>query len=347
RTTLSDRAVERLLRRLDCDRKGNSLRTGQPAWPGSWTIARDLCEHLGAEFLLMHIVAAWLERRAETTRRTYYYLARTLLAALRVAAVADLIDLPQEAGLTWQRAYAREVLRTDRRRAPRTVNAATAALNSLLAFVDGDLALRKHRWVPIPAVPVTTGRHVDREGVVLTPEQLVLFWTTAAAHLPRRGFLCLVIASLHGLREHEAANLRWGNFRARRWGQRPAPSVWNVVGKGRKPRTVHVHPSVVALLERERVDQDPDAFVFADDRGAAPTSEQVSRWAKAVFRLMDLPEAYAHALRATWVTLAHENRENSSADIQGAGGWKRAETMNEHYFKRRKVPLVRLFGKRA
>jgi integrase len=345
RTTLSARAVARLMDRLDCDRAGNSRRTGAPAWPHGWPLAHEVAEHLGADVYLVHVLAAWLERRSATSRRTYAYQVHAILRDLRVHRVQDLAALPHEAALTWQRGRAVEVIRTGQPRRPRTVNVATAVLNSLCGFV-ATLGLGRDRWVSIPPLPVNRGRHLDEEAVVLDPEQLRDFWALASRR-PRRQFLALLIASLHGLRVAEVAGLRWRDLRCRRRGARPAPAVLHVIGKGAKHRPVHVHPALRGWLERARAGQDPEAFILADDDGRAPTPGQVSYWAKAVFRWMDLPTGYAHALRATWATLALENRRNAALQVQLSGGWSNHATMRERYFKRRQVPLVRLFGDHA
>lgn len=345
RTTLSARFIGRLLDRLDCDRDGNSRRTGKAAWPESWPIAYEMAEHLGAEFYLVHLIACWLERRSPTTRRTYWYQAHAMLRDLRIHRVAELLKLPQEAALTWQRQHAGEVMNSGRQRRPRTINLATAVLNSLMTFLVS-LDLVERRWVAVPPVPVNRGRHEDEDPLVLEPEQLTQYWQLAS-RLPKRRFLALMLKSLHGLRAAETAGIRWRDLRQRRRGMRPAPAVMHVIGKGSKHRAVQIHPSIRGYLERERVGKDPDAYVLADEKGQAPSAQQVSYWAKAVFRWMDLPDGYAHALRATWATLALENKRNTSLQVQMSGGWANSKTMRDRYFKRRQVPLVRLFDERG
>ena len=339
------RWVRRLLDALDCHPNGKSRRTGEIAWPESWEAARWLVADRGAESLCVHILAAWLERHAPTTRATYASAVGGLLESLRIETVKDLVDLPTQAGLTWQRTYRRQISRMGTVRQPRTINTTTSALNSLMGFIH-DLGMRSAPWVPVPLVAITAGRHIDREATVLTAEQLGAFWE-CAANLPRRRFLALMLASLHGLRRSEVATLQWGNLRASRRGVKPAPAVFNILGKGQKPRRVCVHPAVRPWLERERVGKDATAFILADASGAAPTPKTISNWAKVVFRRLDMPEGYAHALRATWSTLALENRANQPLQVQQSGGWKRMETMTGHYFKRRQIPLIDILGKQA
>ncbi len=333
------------LKRLDCNVNGSSQRTGKPAWPNSWALSTDLVKHLGAEFMLVFFLAPWLERRSESTRRTYWYQALSILSDLRIRRAEDLMNLSQEAALTWQREISRTVLGRGRPRRPRTVNLAVSVLNSLMAFVCS-LDLTQRRWVPLSLSPVNRGRHQDEDSVVLESSQLLRFWQLAAG-LVRRQFVALMLVSLHGLRVAEAAILRWRDLRLSRRGQRSAPAVMHVLGKGSKHRAVQIHPAMRSYLERERIDKDPDAYVLADDQGQPPTPMQISYWAKVIFRKMDLPVGYAHSLRATWATLALENKRNASLQVQMTGGWSNNETMRKHYFKRRQVPLIRLFDERG
>ncbi len=336
------RWLGKLLDRLDCTADGKSRRTGKPAWPESWDMAHWIVENIGGDTFMVHVLACWLERHAATTRDTYAAAILGVLRSLRIASTRDMVDLPTEAGLTWQRQYRREPGRNGSARQPRTVNCSTAALNSLLGFCEG-LGLRSTRWVTISPVPVIRGRHIDSDPVVLTQEQLVEFWTYASKR-PRRQFLGLLLAALHGLRRAEVAGLRWRDMRIRRRGTKPAPAVLRVVGKGSKPRAVQIHPAVRGWLESERREHQGADYILADAAGAAPKPEQVSQWAKATFRWMGLPEAYVHALRATWATLSLETR-HQPLQVAQSGGWKRMETMTSNYFKRRAVPLINPFAK--
>ncbi len=332
---LSERAAERLLVRLDCDRDGKSARTGEPAWPESWGIADEIARSLGASGWMVLVLASWLEGLAETTRTTYASHARAVLRDLRVSGVEDLGTLPEQAVLTWQRSYARRHL-------PRTVNTATGVINSLMRWV-ARLGVFDLRWEAIPNVKVTRGRWIDRDAVVLSTEELVRYWL-AASDCPRRQLLALMLASLHGLRACEVGRMRWGDLRYQRRGQGHAPAVIHIMGKGRKHRVVQLHPSLRPWLERERRDHGGDEYVLADDQGKPPSAQVVSWWAKDAFKRAEL-KGYAHALRATWATMALENRANSPLEVQQSGGWKSMETMTGHYWQRRKVPLVKLLGK--
>jgi integrase len=320
------------LQRLDVDASGVSMRTGRPAWPDSAPIAIDLVRSLNGERLLVLVMASWLEGLAVTTRRTYVAAARVFLRELCAVKLGELVKLPEQAALTWQRDQARYLM-------PRTVNARTAALNSLMAHL-GRLRVLTSHWSPIPALKVTKGRWIDREAVVLSDDQLATYCQTAAQR-PRRQFLALMLASLHGLRASEVAHLRWKSISYRRRGKEAAPAVLSIVGKGQKHRLVQVHPALRAWLERERQGQEPETYVLADENGEPPTPQVVGAWAADVFRRAGLV-GYGHALRATWTTLALEHRGNSPVQVQASGGWKDAGTMIGHYFKRRNVPSIRL-----
>lgn len=333
---LSERAAERLMRRLDCDAEGNSVRTGLPAWPDAWELAQGVVRALGGDSWLVHVLASWLEPMAATTRRTYAYGVQDILRDLRVHGLDELLALPLEAGLTWQRTFAR-------RHRPRTTNTQTGILNSLMRHA-ARLGVQAVTWEPIPGVRVTRGRHIDHDGVVLTAQQLLLYWTTARER-PARQFLALMVASLHGLRACEVAALRWGDMRYARRGQEAAPAVLHVVGKGGKHRMVQMHTALRPWFEANRRKHGGDEFVLADQRGDPPSAQVVSYWAKDVFRRAGII-GYAHALRATWATLALENRSNSPLEVQTAGGWKNQETMLGHYATRLKAGRVRLFGAR-
>lgn len=333
---LSDRATERLLLRLDCDRDGMSLRSGQPAWPESWNTADEIARALGASGWMVMVLASWLEGLAETTRRTYASHAREVMRDLRISGVEDLGTLPEQAVLTWQRSYARRHL-------PRTVNTATGVINSLMRWV-ARLGVFEMHWEAIPNIKVTRGRWIDRDAVVLSHNELLQFWQ-AASDRPRRQFLALMLASLHGLRACEVARLRWGDLRYQRRGQAHAPAVIHIIGKGRKHRVVQLHPNLRPWLESERRAHGGDEYVLADDHGKPPSAQTVSWWAKDVFERTEL-KGYAHALRATWATMALENRANSPLEVQQSGGWKSMETMTGHYLKRRTVPLVKMLNGR-
>lgn len=331
---MPERAAQRLMRRLDCDREGNSVRTGQPSWPESWDLAGGIARALGADTWMVMVLASWLEGMAETTRRTYAYGAQDILRDLRVHGLDELLALPTEAGLTWQRAFAR-------RHMPRTTNTQTGVLNSLMRHA-ARLGVQAVEWQPIPNVRVTRGRHVDRDGVVLTGADLLAYWQ-AAASCPSRQLIALMMASLHGLRACEVARMRWGDMRYARRGEKAAPAVLHVLGKGDKKRMVQVHAAMRPWLEGERSKHGGDEFILADEHGDPPSPQVVSWWAKVVFRRAGLT-GYAHALRATWATLALENRANSPLEVQLSGGWKNQETMLGHYHHRRKAGLVRLIG---
>jgi integrase len=324
------------MRRLDVDAQGNSVRTGQPAWPESWDLADDVARALGADTWLVFVLASWLEGMAATTRRTYAYGAQEILRDLRVYGLEDLLALPTEAGLTWQRAFAR-------RHMPRTTNTQTGVLNSLMHHASR-LGVQPVEWQTIPSVRVTRGRHIDRDGVVMTAAELHRYWEAACGR-PMRQFVALMMASLHGLRACEVARMRWGDMRYARRGQHAAPAVLHVIGKGDKKRMVQLHAAMRPWFESERRKHGGDEFVLADERGNPPSAQVVSWWAKDVFRRAELP-GYAHALRATWATLALENRSNSPLEVQTAGGWKNQETMLGHYATRLKAGRVRLFGAR-
>jgi integrase len=330
RCSLSARGLEQLLVRLDCDRDGNSLRSGRPAWPESWALATEICQQVGAERWLVLVLASWLESRAVTTRRTYASWAREALRDLRIDGVAELHRLPEQAALTWQRDLARRHL-------PRTCNAAVATINSLKVHV---VRLLGGTWEPIPALRITRGRHLDREGVVLDAAQLEQFMVEASRR-PQRQFLALLLASLHGLRAAEVAGLTWGALRHQRRGAKAAPAVLSVIGKGQKHRLVHVHQAVRGWLERARIGKDGESFILADATGLPPSPQVVSWWARDVFLRCGLA-GYAHALRATWATLALENRENQQLQVQQSGGWRDPATMLGHYYKRRQVQPIRL-----
>ena len=332
RPTLSDRAVERLLQRLDCDLYGRSTRTGELAWPESWALAHQVVQSISGEALLVHVLASWLEALAITTRRTYACASRGFLRALCMRHLSEVVALPEQAALTWQRSMARRLL-------PRSVNTQTAALNSFMGHV-GRLSLLEQPWVSIAAVRITKGRWIDRDGIALEPSELARWWEELS-HRPRRQFLALMIASLHGLRAGEVAALQWKSIRHSRRGAKPAPAVLSIIGKGSKHRMVQIHPAIRAYLEEERRGMNPDGFILADEDGKPPSPQVVSAWAKDVFRRAGI-EGYAHALRATWLTTALEHRGNSPLQVQQSGGWKDAGTMVGHYFKRRNVPLIRL-----
>lgn len=332
RPSLSDRAVVRLLQRLDCDVRGYSTRTGNQAWPESWELAHLVAQSVDGEALLVHVLASWLEGMAPTTRRTYGSSARGFLRDLRLRTLASLASLPEQAGLTWQRELSRRLL-------PRSVNGLTAALNSFCGHCSR-LGLQDGPWVALPAVRVTKGRWIDRDGVALAADELAHLWDEIATR-PRRQFLALMIASLHGFRASEVASLTWGAIRHARRGSKPAPCVLHVVGKGGKHRIVQVHPGIRAYLEAQKVGKSASAYVLADEDGVPPSAQVVSAWAKDAFRRAGL-EGYAHALRSTWLTLAVDNRQNSPLQVQQSGGWKDAGTMLGHYYKRRQVPLIRL-----
>lgn len=331
---LSERAAEKLMRRLDVDRKGNSVRTGLPSWPESWDLANGVARALGADMWMVMVLASWLEGMAPTTRRTYAYGAQDILRDLRVYGLEELLALPVEAGLTWQRSFAR-------RHMPRTTNTQTGILNSLMRHA-ARLGVQTVQWEPIPNVRVTRGRHIDRDGVVLTAQELLQYWH-AAARCTFRQLLALLIASLHGLRASEAANLRWGDMRYARRGQDAAPAVLHIIGKGGKKRMVQMHVALRPWFEANRRKHGGDEFVLADEHGNPPSPQVVSHWAKDVFRRAGIA-GYAHALRATWTTLALENRSNSPLEVQLSGGWKDSATMLGHYHQRRKTGRVRLFG---
>ncbi len=326
--------MQRLLARLDCDQDGVSLRTGAASWPESMELSTRVCQEIGGERLLVLVLASWLEGLAKTTRRTYAAIITEALRDMRTPTVSDLACLPDQAGLTWQRLLVR------RQRLPRTVNAATACLNSLMGHVVR-LGLAE-AWAPIPAIKITKGRHIDREAVVLSEDQLLRFLESASRR-PARQFVALVMASLHGLRASEVAGLTWGSIRHHRRGGQSAPAVIHVVGKGRKHRVVHVHPAVRSWLERERRGRDRCTWILADDQGRPPSPQVVSWWAKDVFRRAGLT-GYAHALRATWTTAALENRSNDPLQVQQSGGWREQATMLGHYFKRRNVKPIRLIA---
>jgi integrase len=333
---LSERSAERLMRRLDCDRHGNSVRTGKPSWPESWDIANGVARALGADVWMVLVLASWLEGQAPTTRRTYAYGAQDILRDLRVYGLDELLALPLEAGLTWQRTYARQHM-------PRTTNTQTGILNSLMRHA-ARLGVQAVQWEPIPNVRVTRGRHIDRDGVVLTAQELLRYWHALEGR-PQRQVLALMLASLHGLRACEVASLRWGDMRYARRGEKAAPAVLHIIGKGGKKRMVQVHAAMRPWLEANRREHGGDEFVVADERGDAPSPQVVSWWAKEIFRRAEIV-GYAHALRATWATLALENRSNSPLEVQTAGGWKNQETMLGHYATRLKAGRVRLFGAR-
>lgn len=333
---LSERAAERLMRRLDCDAKGNSVRSGLPAWPESWDLADGVARALGADTWLVFVLASWLEGMAATTRQTYAYAAENILRDLHIHGLEELLALPTEAGLTWQRSFAR-------RHMPRTTNTQTGALNSLMRHA-ARLGVQTVQWETIPGVRVTRGRHIDRDGVALNAQELHRFWETLCAR-PLRQFVALMMMSLHGLRACEVARMRWGDMRYARRGQHAAPAVLHVIGKGDKKRMVQLHAAMRPWFESERRKHGGDDFVLADDHGDPPSAQVVSWWAKDVFRRAELP-GYAHALRATWATLALENRSNSPLEVQTAGGWKNQETMLGHYATRMKAGRVRLFGAR-
>ena len=107
---------------------------------------------------------------------------------------------------------------------------------------------------------------------------------------------------------------------------------------------VQVHPAVRTWIERARQGQDKSAPILADDEGNAPWPQVVSWWARDVFRRAGIV-GYGHALRATWATMALENKANDPLQVQQSGGWKDQATMLGSYFSRRKVPLIRLVGK--
>lgn len=333
---LSERAAERLMRRLDCDALGNSVRTGQPAWPESWDLAAGVVRALGGDTWLVHVLASWLEAMAPSTRHTYAYGVQNILRDLRVHGLDELLSLPLEAGLTWQRTFAR-------RHMPRTTNTQTGILNSLMRHA-ARLGVQAVQWEAIPNVRVTRGRHIDRDGVVLTAHELLRYWHALEGR-PQRQVLALMLASLHGLRACEVANLRWGDMRYARRGEKSAPAVLHIIGKGGKKRMVQVHAAMRPWLEANRRKHGGDEFVVADDHGRPPSPQVVSWWAKEVFRRAEIT-GYAHALRATWATLALENRSNSPLEVQTAGGWKNQETMLGHYATRLKAGRVRLFGAR-
>lgn len=322
------------MRRLDCDAQGNSVRTGKPAWPESWDLAGGVVRALGGDSWLVHVLASWLEPMSASTRRTYAYGVQDILRDLRVFGLDELLALPLEAGLTWQRTFAR-------RHMPRTTNTQTAILNSLMGHASR-LGVQAVQWEPIPNVRVTRGRHIDRDGVSLSAQELLSFWH-ALEQCPQRQVLAMMLASLHGLRACEVANLRWGDMRYARRGEKAAPAVLHVIGKGGKKRMVQVHAAMRPWLEANRRSHGGDECVVADARGHAPSPQVVSWWAKEVFRRAEIV-GYAHALRATWATLALENRSNSPLEVQTAGGWKNQETMMGHYATRLKAGRVRLFG---
>jgi len=325
-----------LLSRLDCDPQGRSRRTGKPAWE-SLPWSAGLIAEIGGDSWQVLALACWLDRHATTTRATYGRLIASAWRHLDVRTIEEAIALPTEAGLTWMRHLRRSTTSRGTPRQPRTINTAVAALNSWAHFAHG-LGLHRIPWTVLPAVPVSSGRHIDREPIVLTAEQLGQFWT-AAATLPRRRFLALVLDSLHGLRRSEVARLTWGDFRVRRRGTNAAPAVFRIVGKGGRHRQVAVHPSVRPWLETQRKGQPSARPILADAQGNAPSPDQISAWAKAVFRLIGMPEGYAHALRATWATLALEAK-HAPLQVQQSGGWRRTETMLTHYYKRRAIPLI-------
>lgn len=295
-----------------------------------------MCRILGADTWLRHVIASWLEGLSETTRKTYYYATIILLRDLRIYSLDDLLELPVEAGLTWQRIYARRHL-------PRSTNTMTGALNSFMRHASR-LGQREHAWEPLPNVKITRGRHVDRDAVVLTSDELLRYWN-AAQKCPQRQFLAVMLASLHGLRACEVARIRWRDLRYSRRGKVSAPAVLHIIGKGKKHRLVQVHSAIKCWIERERVKYQPDDFVLADAKGRPPTAQIVGWWAKEVFRKAEI-KGYGHALRATWATLALENKQNNPLEVQLSGGWKNQETMLGSYFKRRKVGRVRLFHSR-
>lgn len=330
------RYVDRLLSRLDCDRKGNSRRTKKPAWE-SLGLASATVGQCGGDWWMALALACWLERHAPTTRLTYAKKMATAWRFVRVTTIEEAIDLPIEAALAWQRDLKRSPTRTGQPRRPRTINNHIAVLNSWGRFCT-QMGLRSVPWTTLQQVVISSGRHVDRDPVVLTSEQLAQFWTMAA-RLPRRRFLALLLDSLHGLRRSEVARLRWGDLKIRRRGQASQPATFTIRGKGGRVRQVRVHPAIRPWLERARRGMPSDAPMLADADGQAPTPEQISAWAKSVFRLIGIPDGYAHALRATWATLALESN-HAPLQVQQSGGWRRSETMLGHYFKRRQVPLI-------
>jgi len=189
-------------------------------------------------------------------------------------------------------------------------------------------------------VKVNRGRHFDRDAVVLNAEQLSSYWECAAKR-PARQFLAIMLCSLHGLRVSEVASLRWMHLRYRRRGKKPAPAVLNLIGKGDKHRVVQIHPAIRSYLEKERKLNSAEAYILADNDGKPPTPSIVSWWAQSCFRESGIT-GYAHALRATWTTMALEHRGNAPLQVQQSGGWSHATTMLSHYFKRRHVPSIRL-----
>jgi integrase len=339
-SSISVRATRRLLERLDSDEGGISRRTGKPSWPESWEMAVELARHVGAEAHLVLVLASWLERQAETTRRTYWYLARGFLVALRATTIRSLALLPHEAALAWQRDLARQVVRSGQLRKPRSVNTATAALNSLLRHVVALGVVPGAEWLPVGPVKVTRGRHEDVEPVVLTLEQLVDF-LAAAARRPRRVLLAAAIMALHGARRGEVSRLQRRDVRSRRRGSQAAPAVFRFVGKGQKPRLVQVHPAMRTWIERHCEGLEPDTYLLAGADGHPPSPGTVSAWMRDIFQAIGLT-GYAHALRASWTTIALESKANDALQVQQSGGWKDARTMTAHYFKRRQVPLIRL-----
>jgi len=330
-SSLSEREARRLLAVLDCDRDGLSLRSGKPAWPESWDQAHHLAQCLGADVWMVHVLASWLEGVATTSRKTYCSFIRDALTALCIHCVSELRRLPGQAALTWQRDQARRLM-------PRTVNGCSAALNSLMHHVV-KLGLAPS-WASLPALKITRGRHVDRVAVVLDEEQLLAVWKAAESGT-RRQFLAIMLASLHGLRAAEIANLRWRDVRWTRRGKHAAPAVLSIVGKGKKHRLVQVHPAIRRWLEKQRIGNAAANFLLADTTGAPPTAATVGRWAKDVFRRANVV-GYGHSLRATWATMALEHGGNDSLTVQLSGGWKDPKTMLGHYFRRRNVKPVRL-----
>jgi integrase len=333
---LPTRYIDRLLKRLDCDRHGNSKRTKKPAWE-SLALASATVGEVSGDWWMALALACWLERHAPTTRLTYAKNIAIAWRFARVTTIEEAVDLPIEAAMAWQRDLKRSPTRTGEPRRPRTINNHVAVLNSWGRFCT-QMGLRSQPWTTLQQVVISSGRHIDRDPVVLTADQLAQFWT-AAARLPRRRFLALLLDSLHGLRRSEVARLRWADLRIRRRGAHAQPATFVIRGKGGRVRQVRVHPALRPWLERARRGMPSDAPMLADAAGQAPTPEQISAWAKSVFRLIGIPEGYAHALRATWATLALE-ANHAPLQVQQSGGWRRAETMIGHYFKRRQVPLI-------
>jgi integrase len=324
------------MQRLDCDADGISRRSGLPSWPDSWDACESVARDLGAEKWLVLVLASWLEGMAETTRRTYAYGIAEILRELNVTGIDDLAALPEQAALTWQRSKARRHL-------PRTVNTQTGIINSLMGHVSRLGVLSTH-WEPIPNIKITRGRWIDREGISLSQSELMRFWQTASER-PARQFLALMMASLHGLRACEVARLKWSDVRYHRRGKDAAPAVLHVLGKGSKSRLVRVHDSIRSWIEKQRRKHASTDYILASEDGKPPSPQVVSWWAKSVFIRAELV-GYAHALRATWATLALENGSNKPLEVQLSGGWKNQETMLGHYHKRNRVGHVRLIGSR-